>query len=279
VRPLVVGYTWALCRAIASCAELLGVLRLLEEATSTLLRISDTVDQPCTGTEAPDAELPSCRQALLVAVAAAAAAPAEQRQLLRHHLHISSAFQDLAETLLTGKCAAGHAAAAEADAVCLTATDESSSHAVTQRALSLRALLASMTAKHTLVPAPAVVAPDWLPRFSQQQREQLFDAWFAAAPAAALLPVLARCVGAVWHTPKLQTGSSYHGARGSVLSYTPALLFYAAAICRQCSPAACPAEADAPGWQLSRQMRQLPCWRRALLPLAAPGRASCCSMC
>lgn len=133
VRSLVVGYTWAVCRAIASCAELLGVLRLLEEAASTLLQIPNSVDQPCTGTEAPDAELRSCRQTLLAAVAAAAAAPGEQWQLLRHHLYTSSAFPDLSITLLTGGRAAGRAAAAEAAAMRLTATVESSSQPETQR--------------------------------------------------------------------------------------------------------------------------------------------------
>ena len=57
-----------------------------------------------------------------------------------------------------------------------------------------------ITAMHNSGPCPAVVAPDWLPHFSPQQRGQLFDAWFAAAPAAALLPVLARCVGAGLYT-------------------------------------------------------------------------------
>ena len=120
VRPLVVGYTWALCRAIASCAELLGVLRLLDQAASTLFQIHDAVDQPCAVTEAANEELRSCRRALLAAVSAAAVAPgAEQRQLLRYHLYSSSAFHDLSEMLLTGERAA---AAAGAAVVCLPAT-------------------------------------------------------------------------------------------------------------------------------------------------------------
>ena len=71
VRPLVVGYTWALCRAIASCTELLRVLRLLKQAANTLFQIDDGLDQPCAGTEAGDEDVTSCRRALLVAVAAA----------------------------------------------------------------------------------------------------------------------------------------------------------------------------------------------------------------
>ena len=40
--------------------------------------------------------------------------------------------------------------------------------------------------------AAAVVAPDWLPNLSEDQRQRFFEAWFTAAPAVALLPALAR---------------------------------------------------------------------------------------
>lgn len=41
-----------------------------------------------------------------------------------------------------------------------------------------------------------VVAPDWLARFSSEQRLGLFDRWFDRAPAAALLTALVRWAAA-----------------------------------------------------------------------------------
>eukprot|EP00887_Chlorella_sp_A99_P006750 scaffold3.g6750.t1 len=53
-----------------------------------------------------------------------------------------------------------------------------------------------------------IVAPDWLPRLSSQQRRCLFDRWFDRAPAPALLPALAPHLDAVRPAGAARGGAS-----------------------------------------------------------------------
>lgn len=175
MRSSLASYALALCRALAACQELAGVLALLQQAAATLLdqNAADSVQTAIIGA-APEAEV--ARSALLAAAAAAPGQP--PAQLLRPLFYASSAFQDLAETLLTGNrcCEYGYRL------IYTTAV----------RAPSLAAILTPSRWPLWSVYC-AVVAPDWLPSFSGGQRQGLFDAWFEAAPAVAVLPALARC--------------------------------------------------------------------------------------
>lgn len=175
LAQLLSSYVLALLRAIAACRELQALLQLLGQAADTLLDPSDL----SSAAEAGGHELRERHEALAVAAAEAAAARGQPAaQLLRPIFYASPAFQELAETLLTG-----------GRDLCLACCScWPPCHSSPPNHLPARA------------PGPAVVAPDWLPRMSPQQRQRLFDAWFEAAPAAALLPALARCAvpGRLW---------------------------------------------------------------------------------
>ena len=181
LRPLVQGYALALCGALAACRELQGVLAQLSQAAALLIGAEDQSEQQHAVTEAQSEQLEACRRSLAAAAAAAAGSGQQPSTLLRPLFYASAAFQDLAETLLTGQLAGA------VDRCCQT-----------HGCRCFAQVPANACAAHTrvfpfpAVPPPAVVAPDWLPRFSATQRHQLFDAWFDAAPASALLPALTR---------------------------------------------------------------------------------------
>lgn len=97
-------YVVALCRAITECREPSCVLRLLSQASSSLLDRKSHEEKQDSGAEAADGELDACRHSLAGAAAAAARQAGEPApHLIRRQFFSSPVFQDLAEVLLTGK--------------------------------------------------------------------------------------------------------------------------------------------------------------------------------
>lgn len=191
LRRQVTAYTLALCRAITSCRDLQHLLQLLQQAVSALSEAADAPDPDTSNAEAGE-ELGACLAALAAAAAAAAAEPGQRRDLLHQQFYASSAFQDLSNALLTGELRG------QAHATWLTALWTAADASSKRPKLAPWPGNPCRPTKPLLVPV-AVVAPDWLPRMDQQQRHDLFGAWFERAPAAALLPALTRCPAAPYN--------------------------------------------------------------------------------
>lgn len=115
------AYALALCTAITACRDLHSLLRLLAHAAADVLG----AEQPRKpDDDAPEAEgeleqeLAARRRSLAAAAAQAAATSEEQRALF----YASPAFQDVAETLLTGGCCQGRMSSSSL--LCSTAPPE-----------------------------------------------------------------------------------------------------------------------------------------------------------
>lgn len=106
LRSATLGYSLALCRAIAACRQLEQLLNLLTQGVASLLDCG-LLD---TGGDAPDEEVGACRRSL-VAAAAAAADQSEHSPgwLVQHAFYCSSAFQEVSQVLLTGEAGTMHA--------------------------------------------------------------------------------------------------------------------------------------------------------------------------
>lgn len=93
------AYGLALCAAITSCRDLHSLLTLLALAAADLLCEEQPAQPSNDVPEAPGEQELAARRRSLAAAAAEAAATSEQRRAL---FYASSAYQDVAETLLTG---------------------------------------------------------------------------------------------------------------------------------------------------------------------------------
>lgn len=103
LRSSLPSYALALCRALAACREAQGVVALLEQAAATLLNSDAFIAaESAPADAAADAEALAAARSALLAATAAAAPGQPPSQLLWPLFYTSSAFQDVAETLLTG---------------------------------------------------------------------------------------------------------------------------------------------------------------------------------
>lgn len=177
LRSAARAYALALCRAIAACRQLEQVLTLLTQGVGALVHCREL---DTSSADAADEEVSAYRRALAAAAAAAAGQSQNQYdsvELVQHAFYSSTAFQEVSQVLLTGK---NGAVSAHGEAFKLMLPDISAAHFP-------RSQLCCMSRFHF-----TVVAPDWLRRFSPDQRRQLFDCWFDQAPATALLIALVR---------------------------------------------------------------------------------------
>ena len=178
LRDAVCSYCYSACRAITACRELARVLALLQAARGMLLERDSGGAAPAAHADGDD-ELAARGRAVdraAAAVAAAAADAQQEQQLVRRVFYASAAFQEVADALLTG--------ASRGASGCTRWRP-----ALTRAA---RTGKARTTAPPTYRCPAAVVAPDWLPRFSDQERHQAYTCWFEWAPAHALVLAVSR---------------------------------------------------------------------------------------
>lgn len=93
------AYALSLCAAIAACRDLHSVLRLLQQAADVILGAGQAAQPADDASQAQGEQELVARRRSLAAAAAEAAATGEQQRAL---FYASPAFQDVADTLLTG---------------------------------------------------------------------------------------------------------------------------------------------------------------------------------